>query len=188
MTVFFLILSAPDFALDCLWVHERQLSGEEFYFKCGLIILVLTSIVNTVSTLLAIKHELVRGHFDTEKFFETCYGSPYMLILVLCCTNTDGLLLLPWKYDKEFKDTQIFRRTGFPSEHVLNISFLRLMEDAGQAIIQTMYISTHGAGLLTVLSLITSWLTVLYLLLFKALVWITSRGEENNGAKIGAEA
>ena len=103
-----------------------------------------------------------------------------MLILVLCCTNTDGLLLLPWKYDKEFKTSQIFRRTGFPSEHILNISFLRLLEDAGQAVIQSMYISTHGADLLTVLSLITGWLTVLYLLLFNlaplALVWITSRG------------
>mgnify|MGYP007061039006 CR=1 FL=1 len=40
-----------------------------------------------------------------------------------------------------------------------------------------MQASVHGADLLTVLSLITSWLTVLYLLLFKALVWITSRGE-----------
>ena len=184
VTVLFLILSAPDFVLDCMWVHERQLSpGEQAFYVCSLTILVFTSIVNTISTLLAINHEINRKHFDADKFFETCYGAPYMLILLLCCTNTDGLLLLPWTYDEEFKKTRIFEQTGFPSELLLKISFLRLIEDAGQAIIQTVYISTRGAGLLTVLSLITSWLGFLYLFLFKVLVWMTStRGETRSAA------
>ena len=133
-----------------------------------------TTVINTISTLLAIRHEHKRDHFDSDKFFDSCSGAPYMLILVLCCTNTDGLLLLPWKYDKQFKETQIFKRTGFPSEVLLRVSFLRLVEDAGQAIIQTVYISTRGAGVLTVLSMITSWLGFVYLLLFKAIVWMTS--------------
>ena len=99
-------------------------------------VLACTSSVNTISTLLAINHEVERGRFESNKFFETCYGAPYMLILVLSCTNTDALLLLPWTYDEEFKKTQIFRQTGFPSELLLKISFLRLIEDAGQAIIR----------------------------------------------------
>ena len=189
VTVLFLIFSAPDFVLDCMWVHERQLSpGEQAFYVCSLTILVFTSIVNTISTLLAINHEIKRKQFDADKFFETCYGAPYMLILLLCCTNTDGLLLLPWTYDEEFKKTRIFEQTGFPSELLLKISFLRLIEDAGQAIIQTVYISTRGdAGLLTMLSLITSWLGFLYLLLFKALVWITSARGEIKNAESGIE-
>ena len=75
--------------------------------------------------------------------------------------------------DAEFKNTELFKRTGFPSVFVLSLSFIRLVEDIGQAILQTMYTSQHGGDALTWLSLLTSWLGVFYLIMFKLVVWLT---------------
>ena len=57
---------------------------------------------------------------------------------------------------------------------VLLISFIRLVEDIGQAILQTIYTSQHGGDALTWLSLLTSWLGVFYLIMFKVVVWLAS--------------
>ena len=92
-------------------MHERHVTpGDQSFYVCSLTVLAFTSIVNTIGTLVATWHEIKEERFESNKFFETCCGAPYMLILLLCCTNTDALLLLPWKYDKEFKDTQIFAK------------------------------------------------------------------------------
>ena len=76
--------------------------------------------------------------------------------------------------DPEFKNTELFKRTGFPSAFVLLLSSIRLVEDIGQAILQTIHTSQHGGDALTWLSLLTSWLGVFYLIMFKLVVWLTS--------------
>ena len=201
VSVVFMVLSAPDFILDCCWVHQRQLCAETFFYDGGLAILIIACALNTAATFMTIWMESKTKRFDANKFHQTYFGVPYMLGLVLSCTNTDVLMLLPWKCknapivfvpidrgtltavarehclhadDPEFKNTELFKRTGFPSAFVLLLSFIRLVEDIGQAIMQTMYTSQYGGDALTWLSLLTSWLGVFYLIMFKLVVWLTS--------------
>merc|ERR1711924_503424 len=87
-------------------------------------------------------------------------------ILFMSVTNTDALLLLPWKYD-DTKLSFISEQTGFPSKLVFSFSLFRLIEDGGQAALQTSYLTTHSGSLLTWVSMAFSWASIAYLLIHK---------------------
>ena len=151
VSVFFMAFSSVDFTLDCLWVHERQFSSnsERFYFVWGLAVLAGTCLLNVIGTISVIRLE--NDRFDRRNFQKTCFGI-YPIITILCFTNTDCLLLLPWQYTGIARgDHWIVEATGFPSRTLLYISFLRLLEDAGQSVVQALYLfETQGKDTLTV--------------------------------------
>ena len=185
VSVFFMIWSVPDFMLDCFWVHERNFSPDpRGYFVAGITVLVGTCVLNVIGTVAAIRVESKR--FDGNKFADAAYGIPYPFITVLCFTNTDCLMLLPWKYDNE--ETFIVEHTGFPCKSLLMISFLRLLEDVGQAIVQAIYlINTRGSDTLTVYSLVSSFATIAYLFVCKIVFYITSSGTDEEGERRSAK-
>ena len=178
VAVFFMIWSAPDLVLDCLWVHARnKSSGQVGYFIAGVMVLVVTSVLNVIGTNRAIQTENEKGHFDREKFLNKCFGVPYPFIAILCFTNPDCLMLLPWKYNEENK--AVTDSTGFPSRSLLLISFLRLLEDTGQAIVQGIYLSSsQGDDALTIYSLIFSFVGIAYVFICKIVVYITSDADK----------
>ena len=173
--------SSVDFTLDCLWVHERQFStdDESFYFTWGLAVLAGTCFLNMVGTISAISLE--NDRFDGRNFQKTCFGIPYPFITILCFTNTDCLLLLPWQYTYIARgDDWIVEATGFPSRTLLYISFLRLLEDAGQSVVQALYLfETQGKDTLTVYSLIFSFLTIAYIFVCK-MVAVIQKSDGSN--------
>ena len=125
VSVFFISLSVPDFVLDILWIAERSNSpgeDERAFFLWGLAILLIACAVNLVVTLYAIVHEMHENKFNHEKLCSECGGIPSAFILFMSVTNTDALLLLPWKYDDNTKRSFIFTQTGFPSEMVFFFS------------------------------------------------------------------
>ena len=171
-SVFFIILSVPDLVLDCFWVHERNFSSDpRGYFIAGLLVLVGTCVLNVVGTVYAIWSE--KHRFEKEKFRDTGCGLVYPFIAILCFTNTDCLMLLPWEYKDGDKD--IADATGFPTGFLLWVSFLRLLEDVGQAIVQAIYL-THmqGGDALTIYSLIFSFAGIAYIFVCKIVAQVTS--------------
>ena len=182
VAVFFMIWSVPDLVLDCFWVHARKnSSGQEDYFIAGVAVLVVTSVFNVGGTLYAISTE--KDRFDSKKFEKTLFGIPYPFIAVLCFTNTDCLMLLPWKYKDETagvtENTRVTDATGFPSKSLLLISFLRLLEDVGQAIVQGIYLSnSQGNDALTISSLVFSFVGIAYIFVCKIEVYITSEADK----------
>jgi hypothetical protein len=174
LSVVFIMLSVPDFVLDCFWVHDRGGEpGHRSYYVSGLLILIVTTLLNTVGAFAAIRHETKRGGFKPEDFFNRGGGVAYMFIFFLSCTNPDALLLLPWEYSAEASNSLIFQQTGFPSKYLFVTSLLRLLEDVGQSANQTLFVVSEGSDALTVLSLVTSWIGIVYLCFFKAVLWIT---------------
>ena len=187
VSVFFISLSVPDFVLDILWIAERSNSpgeDERAFFLWGLAILLIACAVNLVVTLYAIVHEMHENKFNHEKLCSECGGIPSAFILFMSVTNTDALLLLPWKYDDDTKRSFIFEQTGFPSKLVFFFSLFRLIEDGGQAALQTSYLTTHSGSLLTWVSMAFSWASIAYLLIHKFLIWKIS---EHKRKKLGVK-
>ena len=163
VSVFFISLSVPDFVLGFLWIAERSNSPEKTSAPSFVGARDLADRVpSTLSYVVRHHHEMHENKFNHENS-AACGGIPSAFILFMSVTNTDALLLLPWKYDDDTKRSFIFA-DWVPQQIGLLFLSLPLIEDGGQTALQTSYLTTHSS-LLTWVSMAFSWASIAYLLI-----------------------
>ena len=168
-----------DFIGDLTWTWQRFhayfVRGEE---EQNLNFGIISAVVLALSTMITSYNVVVRILIKYKKSIvrEKITSSSFLTLLFISFTDPDVIMFFPWKensYKLELEST-------FPNDDCIQVTLLRLWEDVPECFLQVAYLATGNFDLFTMLNLVFTLITLMYIVAGKCVVLVLDPGKDDS--------
>ena len=168
-----------DFIGDLTWTWQRfhayyARGEEELNLNFGMIsavILVLSMAITSYNIFVRI---LMRHKTSIKREKITSYA--FITLMIISFTDPDVIMFFPWKEDSY----ELTLESSYPNDDCIRVTLLRLWEDVPECILQFAYLAMGNFDVFTMLNLVFTIVSMIYIVVGKLLVIALDPGNDDS--------